>query len=332
MHIDFGIAFAGLIVGFVIGLTGVGGGALLTPVLVLFFGITPAAAVSSDIVASLVLKPIGGRSALRRTVNMRLVLWLALGSIPGAFGGTYLLGHLHGAYVDDFIKTTLGWVLVVVAVAMIVKAPLQARRKVEIAAPGTLAIHPARTAAIGLVGGFVVGMTSVGSGSLMIVLLMILYPRISMRELVGTDLIQAIPLVGAAAIGTSLWGHLQISLVGSLLIGAIPAVWLGAHFSSKASDHYIRPVIILAMSFSALKLLGVSNQVLGKLVVVGVVVTVGLLVTIACEASRVGRGEPGARDRLAAGEAPSARAARRRGRRRSRAPTPGGRRRRDRRA
>ncbi len=287
MHIDFGIAFAGLIVGFVIGLTGVGGGALLTPVLVLFFGVTPAAAVSSDIVASLVLKPIGGSVHLRRgTVNLRLVLWLALGAVPGALGGTYLLGHLHGAYVDNFIKTTLGWVLVVAAVAMIVKALLQARRKVEIAAPGTLAIHPARTAAIGLVGGFVVGMTSVGSGSLMIVLLMILYPRISMRELVGTDLIQAIPLVGAAAIGTSLWGHLQISLVGSLLIGAIPAVWIGAHFSSKASDHYIRPVIILAMSFSALKLLGVSNQVLGKLVVVGVVVTVASLVTTRLRAKR----------------------------------------------
>lgn len=270
MHLDFGIAFAGLIVGFVIGLTGVGGGALLTPVLVLFFGITPAAAVSSDIVASLVLKPIGGSVHLRRgTVNMGLVLWLALGAVPGALGGTYVLGHLHGAYVDNFVKTTLGWVLIVAATAMIVKGVLQSRRNDDPAAPGTLTIYPARTALIGLVGGFVVGMTSVGSGSLMIVLLMILYPRISMRELVGTDLIQAIPLVGAAAIGTSLWGHLQISIVGSLLIGAIPAVWLGAHYSSKASDRLIRPVIVLAMSISALKLLGVSNTAMGILVVAG---------------------------------------------------------------
>lgn len=292
MHLDFGIAFAGLIVGFVIGLTGVGGGALLTPVLVLFFGITPAAAVSSDIVASLVLKPIGGSVHLRRgTVNLRLVLWLAIGSAPGALGGTYVLGHMHGPHVDNFIKTTLGWILVVAAAAMIAKAGIQARRKVEAALPGTLAIHPLRTAAIGVVGGFVVGMTSVGSGSLMIVLLMILYPRISMRELVGTDLIQAIPLVGAAAIGTSIWGHLQISLVGSLLLGAIPAVWVGAHFSSKASDHYIRPVIILAMSFSALKLLGVSNQVLGKLVVVGVVVTVGTLLTMRARTKRAATAE-----------------------------------------
>jgi uncharacterized membrane protein YfcA len=275
VHLDFGIAFAGLIVGFVIGLTGVGGGALLTPVLVLFFGITPAAAVSSDIVASLVLKPIGGSVHLRRgTVNLRLVAWLALGAVPGALGGTYVLGHLHGAYVDDFIKTTLGWVLIVAAAAMITKGVLQARRNVDAAAPGTLAIYPVRTALIGLVGGFVVGMTSVGSGSLMIVLLMILYPRISMRELVGTDLIQAIPLVGSAAIGTALWGHLQISIVGSLLIGAIPAVWLGAHYSSKGSDRYIRPVIVLAMSISALKLLGVSNTVMGIVVVTGTAVIV----------------------------------------------------------
>jgi uncharacterized membrane protein YfcA len=276
VHLDFGIAFAGLIVGFVIGLTGVGGGALLTPVLVLFFGITPAAAVSSDIVASLVLKPIGGSVHLRRgTVNLGLVVWLALGAVPGALGGTYVLGHLHGAYVDNFIKTTLGWVLIVAATAMIVKGVLQARRNVDPAPPGTLTIYPVRTALIGLVGGFVVGMTSVGSGSLMIVLLMILYPRISMRELVGTDLIQAIPLVGAAAIGTSLWGHLQISIVGSLLIGAIPAVWLGAHFSSKASDRFIRPVIVLAMSISALKLLGVSNTDMGITVVAGTVLIVG---------------------------------------------------------
>jgi uncharacterized protein len=281
VHLDFGIAFAGLIIGFVIGLTGVGGGALLTPVLVLFFGITPAAAVSSDIVASLVLKPIGGSVHLRRgTVNMGLVLWLALGAVPGALGGTYVLGHLHGAYVDNFVKTTLGWVLIVAATAMLVKGVLQSRRNDDPAAPGTLAIYPVRTALIGLVGGFVVGMTSVGSGSLMIVLLMILYPRISMRELVGTDLIQAIPLVGAAAIGTSLWGHLQISIVGSLLIGAVPAVWLGAHYSSKASDRIIRPVIVLAMSISALKLLGVSNTDMGILVVTGAALIVtGMVVS-----------------------------------------------------
>jgi uncharacterized membrane protein YfcA len=281
MHLDLTLALAGLIVGFVIGLTGVGGGALLTPVLIIFFGISAPAAVSSDIVASLVLKPIGGAVHWRRgTVNLKLVGWLALGAIPGALGGVYVLTHVLGANVDNFIKTSLGWILLVAAAAIVLKAVLQTRRRVVVAEPGTIVLHPARSAAIGLVGGFIVGLTSVGSGSLMIVLLMILYPRISMRELIGTDLVQAIPLVGSAALGITLWGHLQFSLIGSLLLGAIPAVWLGAHFSSKAPDHYIRPVLVLAMSFSALKLLGLSNRALGDLAIIGAILTVGTLVTM----------------------------------------------------
>jgi uncharacterized membrane protein YfcA len=293
VHLDFGITFAGLIVGFVIGLTGVGGGALLTPVLVIFFGISAPAAVSSDIVASLVLKPIGGAVHWKRgTVNLPLVGWLALGSVPGALGGVYVLTHVIGNNAENFIKTTLGWILLVAAAAILTKAVLQARRRVEPAEPGTIALHPARSVAIGLVGGFIVGLTSVGSGSLMIVLLMILYPRLSMREMVGTDLVQAIPLVGSAAIGVTLWSHLQFSLIGSLLLGAIPAVWLGAHFSSRARDTYIRPVLVLAMSFSALKLLGVSNHTLGDLAIVGGALTIASVVTVLVRARRTAPGEP----------------------------------------
>jgi hypothetical protein len=255
--------------------------------------------VSSDIVASLILKPVGGSVHMRRgTVNLKLVGWLAIGSIPGALAGTYTLGHLHGPGVDDFIKTTLGWVLVTAAVAMLVKGALQVRRKVEPAAPGTIMLRAVPTITIGLVGGFIVGMTSVGSGSLMIVLLMILYPRISMRELVGTDLIQAVPLVGAAAIGTALWGHLQFSIIGSLLLGAIPAVWLGAHYSSKASDRVIRPVIVLAMSISALKLLGLTNTELGIIVVAGTVVILGAFAIMRARGRR-GEVQPASETRFA---------------------------------
>jgi uncharacterized protein len=289
VHLNFAITIAGLIVGFVIGLTGVGGGALLTPVLVIFFGISAPAAVSSDIVASLVLKPIGGAVHWKRgTVNLPLVGWLALGSIPGALGGVYVLTHVIGDNAENFIKKTLGWILLVAAAAILTKAVLQARRRIEPAEPGTIALHPSRSVLIGLVGGFIVGLTSVGSGSLMIVLLMILYPRLSMREMVGTDLVQAIPLVGSAAIGVTLWGHLQFSIIGSLLLGAIPAVWLGAHFSSRARDSHIRPVLVLAMSFSALKLLGVSNQALGDLAIVGAILTVGSLVVMRTRAARAG--------------------------------------------
>jgi uncharacterized membrane protein YfcA len=281
MHLDSGIIIAGLIVGFVIGMTGVGGGALLTPVLIIFFGISAPAAVSSDIVASLVLKPIGGAVHFKRgTVNLPLVGWLALGSVPGALAGVYMLTHVIGNNAENFIKTTLAWILLVAVVAILAKAVLQARRRLEPAEPGTITLRPVPSVLIGLVGGFIVGLTSVGSGSLMIVLLMILYPRLSMREMIGTDLVQAIPLVASAAIGITLWSHLQFSLIGSLLLGAVPAVWLGAHFSSRARDGYIRPVLVLAMSFSALKLLGVSNQVLGALAMVGAVLTVASVTTL----------------------------------------------------
>ncbi len=280
MHIDFAIALAGLIAGFVIGLTGVGGGALLTPLLIML-NVNPLAAVSTDIVASLVLKPIGGAVHLRSgTVNRRLVGWLSLGSMPAAIVGVYTITHIGGD-VDTTVKKILGWVLVIAALAMIAKAVVSTRMPREHAAPGTLPVKILPTVCIGVVGGFIVGLTSVGSGSLMVVLLMVLYPRISTRELVGTDLVQAIPLIGSATLGIALWGHLQFSTTSSLLIGAVPAVYLGARMSAKANDAYIRPVIIFALVFSALKMLNASNGLLEIVLAVCAVPLIAELVHIA---------------------------------------------------
>src|SRR5204862_2475233 len=190
------LALAGLIVGFTVGLTGMGGGALMTPILVLLFKITPSTAVSSDLLASLVMKPIGGGVHLRRgTIDWRLVKWLCLGSIPSAFCGVLILKGLgSGPRLEDDLKLLLGWALLVAAVAMVSRVVLQAKAS---APPNTLShsIKPVPTLLVGVVGGLIVGMTSVGSGSLMIVLLMLLYPRLSTRTVVGTDLVQAIPLV-----------------------------------------------------------------------------------------------------------------------------------------
>ncbi len=274
MHIDASMALAGLIVGFIIGLTGMGGGALMTPVLVIIFGISPAAAVSSDVVTSLVLKPFGGTVHARRgTVNWRLVRWLMLGSIPMAFLGAFLLDDLIGAGNGDRIKTILGWVLLVAAGAIVAKILLQRRRPALVAGQmmDQSLIRPIPTLLIGAVGGLIVGMTSVGSGSLIIVMLMLMYPTLSSREMVGTDLVQAIPLVGAAAIGHAIFGQPQLSVITSVLIGAIPAVILGAHFSSRASDRFIRPVLVAVLAVSALKLLNVSNRWLLAATIVGAV-------------------------------------------------------------
>ena len=188
MHLDLYKALAGLIVGFVIGLTGMGGGALMTPVLVLFFGINPGTAVSADVVTSLVLKPFGGSVHVRRrTVNWRLVRWLMIGSVPSAFAGAYLLDEVIGTSNQNTVKKLLGWVLLVAAGAILAKLVLQARRK---EAPVTemmaaALVRPIPTLVVGALGGLIVGMTSVGSGSLIIVMLMLMYPMLSARRWSG---------------------------------------------------------------------------------------------------------------------------------------------------
>jgi len=269
------IACAALIVGFVIGLTGMGGGALMTPVLVIFFGVNPTAAISSDVLASVVLKPIGGGVHARRgTVNWTLVRWLAAGSVPAAFVGAYAISRVTGPGAEDTVKHILGWVLLVAAAGMFVKTIVQARRNElptgELLPPAL--IRPIPTVFIGIIGGFAVGLTSVGSGSLMIVMLMFLYPKLSGREMVGTDLVQAIPLVASAAIGHLIFGDLQFGLTTSVLVGAIPGVYIGARISASASDRFIRPALIAVLTISSLKLIGASNAVLLGVTIASVIV------------------------------------------------------------
>jgi uncharacterized membrane protein YfcA len=275
VDIDLGIALAGLIVGFVVGLTGMGGGALMTPILVIGFGIEPLAAVSSDLVAAVVMKPIGGGIHFRRgTVHTGLVRWLMIGSVPGALLGSYIVSHLNGD-VGDTIELILGVVLLIAAAAMIVRSYIMSHRVgvLEGDAAERVPVRHLATLLVGLVGGIVVGMTSVGSGSLMIVAMMLLYPMLSSRELVGTDLVQAVPLVIAAAIGHVIWGQFELDLTTSLLIGSIPGVMLGAHISSRAPDQFIRPVLALVLVLTGLKLLGVPNEILGALLATAVLAT-----------------------------------------------------------
>jgi uncharacterized membrane protein YfcA len=269
VHLDLAIALAGLIVGMVVGLTGMGGGALMTPILVIGFGIEPLAAVSSDLVAAVVMKPIGGGIHFRRgTVHTGLVRWLALGSVPGALVGSYWISHLSGD-VGNTIKVVLGVVLLVAAGAMAARGYLSSHRAAGVTGDEALRVPVKRvpTLLIGLFGGLIVGMTSVGSGSLMIVALMLLYPTLSSKELVGTDLVQAVPLVLAAAIGHLLWGEFELGLTGSLLIGAVPGVIIGAHVSSRAPDAIIRPILVLVLALSGLKLLDVPNEFLAAVLV-----------------------------------------------------------------
>src|SRR5665811_2222302 len=196
---DWWVALAGLGVGFVMGLTGMGGGALMTPILVLGFGVPPLAAVSSDLMASLVMKPVGAGVHLRSgTVNLRLVGWL-----PAAFLGVLLL-RAFGDGLQNNLELILGVALILAAGSIVARTVVQARRGLGAILDGAqhaITVRPIPTLAIGCIGGLIVGITSVGSGSLMIVMLLVAYPTLSASQLVGTDLAQAIPLVGAAALG-----------------------------------------------------------------------------------------------------------------------------------
>jgi uncharacterized membrane protein YfcA len=260
--IDLPITLGGLIVGFIVGMTGVGGGAHMTPMLVLIFGIEPLAAVSSDIVAAVIMKPIGGGVHLRHgTVKRGLVKWLMVGSLPCAFLGVVLLKSTgSGPALQSHIKLGLGYALLLASVGIVAR-PLLARRHRDLPAEAELAVKILPTILIGAFGGLIVGMTSVGSGSLMIVLLLLLYPQFRLSDLVGTDLVQAIPLVLSAALGHLLLGDFKLALTGSILLGAVPGVYLGARLSSRAPDGVLRPVLVVALSASALKLIGISNGV-----------------------------------------------------------------------
>jgi uncharacterized membrane protein YfcA len=266
MHIDPYIVLGSAVIGVLVGMTGAGGGALMTPMLILLFGVQPAAAISSDLVAAVLMRPIGAAVHLRRgTVNRRLVGWMVLGSVPMAFLGAYLLHVLGNAKsAQHNIQLALGIALLVGATAMILRLVLDRRsgaRRTEIV--HDVVARPLPTVVIGMIGGIVVGMTSVGSGSLMIVMLLFLYPLLGANQLVGTDLTQAVPLTLAAALGALVFGHVVFGVTVSLILGSVPAVLIGSLVSSSAPDRVIRPVITFVIAASGLKYVGVGTTALG---------------------------------------------------------------------
>jgi uncharacterized membrane protein YfcA len=269
VHLNGYLIIGSAVVGLAVGLTGAGGGALMTPMLILLFNVTPASAISSDLVASVVMRPVGAAVHGRaRTINWQVVGCLALGSVPAAFFGAYLLHAIGGdsgsSSAQTTVETILGVALLIGAAAMVLRFLLD-RRSTEGPAGYVpdVELRPLPTLFIGIVGGVIVGMTSVGSGSLMVVALLFLYPRIRANQLVGTDLAQAVPLTLAAAIGTLIWGSVNFGVTWSLIIGSVPAVIVGSLLSSRVPDRFIRPVIVFVIYMSGLKYAGLSTTALG---------------------------------------------------------------------
>ncbi len=238
----------------------------MTPILILLFGVAPSTAVSSDIVASAIMKPFGGAIHFqRRTVHTGLVLWLSIGSVPAAFVGVFIDHALgSGQVMQQRLEYAMGAALLIASGAMVIRLLLDSTRVRRDPAPGAdedavFPVKRALTVTIGVAGGLLVGITSVGSGSLMIVLLMLAYPRLPMRRLVGTDIVQSMPLVTSAAVAHALFGNLQFGLTAAIAIGSIPGVIIGSLVSSRGSNFLLRPILAVVLLGTALKLVGLGT-------------------------------------------------------------------------
>jgi uncharacterized membrane protein YfcA len=262
VHIDIYLVLGSAVVGLLVGLTGMGGGALMTPMLVLFFGVTPSAAIASDLMAALFMKPAGVAIHWRRkTVNTDVVRYLCYGSVPAAFFGTYVM-HLLGysALAEHRLEILLGTALIIGSVAIFARSTfIETPSKSD----EHLKVRRVPTILIGLIGGFMVGLTSVGAGSLILVLLVMVYPTLSNRQLVGTDLAQSLPLTFSATLGTLLFGHVELGLTSSIIIGSVPMVIVGSLLSSRSNGYLLRRVITAVVLLSGLKYVGVPTDWLG---------------------------------------------------------------------
>jgi uncharacterized protein len=203
-------------------------------------------------------------------VNLRLVGWMVCGSVPMAFVGAYLLKELgNSSAAQKNVEIILGAALLVGAGAMVLRYVLDRRSAhPRIGTIKEVEVRPVPTLLIGAIGGLIVGLTSVGSGSLMIVLLLFLYPLLGANQLVGTDLSQAVPLTAAAALGALIFGNVQFGVTTSIIIGSVPAVLIGSFLSSRAPDRYIRPIITFVIFASGLKYVGVGTTALGWILVI----------------------------------------------------------------
>ena len=253
-------------VGIVVGLTGMGGGALMTPALI-FLGINPAAAVANDLVAASVNKSVGAAVHWREgSPNHRLAGLLMVGSVPFAFAGGFIVKSVGDAEArTEFLTTAIGWALLLAAGSYALRMYLQLRFVTggNLLSEDQPTVRALPTILVGAIGGLLVGITSVGSGSLIMVALLLLYPTLSAVRLVGTDLVQAVPLVLAAAIGHVVTEGITWEVLIPLVVGGTPGTFFGARLASWVSQSVIRRGIVIVLFLTGLKMLGVAPEWVG---------------------------------------------------------------------
>jgi uncharacterized membrane protein YfcA len=256
------IAF-GLGVGLLVGMTGIGGGSLMTPLLILVLGTAPTTAIGTDLAYAAVTKTVGGWRHWRKgSVDMTIALWLAVGSIPGALGGVQALHALERALGGaDFETVILGLVagaLFVTGLAVLARALFMGNDRERASVLVFDVRHKIAAVGVGLAVGFVLGLTSAGSGALIAVALIMLF-RLTPIRVVGTDVFHAAILLWVAAAAHFFSGNVDLALAGTILIGSIPGVWIGSNLAFKMPENALRPtlgIVLLAASLALTKKAG----------------------------------------------------------------------------
>ncbi len=256
---DLAYIVSGLSVGLLVGLTGVGGGSLMTPLLVFLFGFAPTTAVGTDLLFAAITKS-GGVAVHHRnhgSVEWKIVGLLCMGSLPASIAVIFCLEYLDvpRKTLSEVMGGALGIALILTSLALFFRNKLKKTALVtEAHHPGPFhRLEPPATVLVGLILGVLVTLSSVGAGALGTVALFFLYPHLPTVRIVGTDLAHAIPLTATAGLGHLHMGNVDFVLLGSLLIGSLPGIWVGSHLSAKLPEYYLRPLLA-----SVLLLIGVK--------------------------------------------------------------------------
>jgi uncharacterized membrane protein YfcA len=256
--VDFALVAFGLGVGILVGMTGIGGGSLMTPMLILVFGVTPVTAIGTDLAYAAVTKTVGGYKHLRqKTVDITLSSWMAIGSVPAAIGGVYVLTLLEdwlGHDFEDAVIAILAGALLLTGAATLVRAFLKRMHERERDTIEMERRHKIAAVVLGVTVGFVLGVTSAGSGALIAVGLILLF-RLSPTRVVGTDVFHAAILLWAAGLAHVTAGNVDFGLAGTILLGSVPGVWLGSHWSVRVEPAVLRTTLAVVLIGAGLALM-----------------------------------------------------------------------------
>jgi uncharacterized protein len=294
--VDFALVAFGLGVGILVGMTGIGGGSLMTPMLILVFGVTPVTAIGTDLAYAAVTKTVGGYKHLRqKTVDLTLSSWMAVGSVPAAIGGVYVLTLLEdwlGRDFEDAVIAILAGALLLTGAATLVRAFLKRMHERERDTIEMERRHKVAAVVLGLTVGFVLGVTSAGSGALIAVGLILLF-RLSPQRVVGTDVFHAAILLWAAGLAHVTAGNVDFGLAGTILVGSVPGVWLGSHWSVRVEPAVLRTTLAVVLIGAGLALMIKAGLDIPIAVIIPFpVAVIALLVVTMLRSRRARRAEP----------------------------------------